>query len=376
MSQLARSRVLKQLLNRSTWLLAIVSLLWLSMIAPAATMVALLAGSEFHSFWIISLLFLPVVLALLMLVFRTWVRTFRMLFFQYLGISSVCFSAAVCGVILSFFISNSAAGVCSVVLAALFCAWAMYSAHRIHAVTLHVTDPKIGRALRVVQISDVHMGSRKPAFLQKVIARVQLHDPDMLVITGDLVDEDVSPDDLAPLASLSCPVLYCSGNHERYIDYADVLKHLVSHGVTVLNDRVVELHGLRVIGVEDQTHRATAIAILNRLCASDAGAVASDRGTLKKPSPFTVLLYHQPDIWDAARNLGIELMLSGHTHNGQIWPFGWLVRTRYAHLAGHFTASPSHLFVSQGTGTWGPLMRFGTRCEMTVIELRSEACRP
>ena len=87
MSQLARSRVLKQLLNRSTWLLAIVSLLWLSMIAPAATMVALLAGSEFHSFWIISLLFLPVVLALLMLVFRTRVRTFRMLFFQYLGIS-------------------------------------------------------------------------------------------------------------------------------------------------------------------------------------------------------------------------------------------------------------------------------------------------
>ena len=90
-------------------------------------------------------------------------------------------------------------------------------------------------------------------------------------------------------------------------------------------------------------------------------------------SPFTVLLYHQPDIWDAAKRHGIELMLSGHTHKGQIWPFGLLVRTRYAHVAGHFQASLSHLFVSQGTGTWGPHMRFGTRCEMTVIDLQSLA---
>ena len=93
-------------------------------------------------------------------------------------------------------------------------------------------------------------------------------------------------------------------------------------------------------------------------------------------SPFTVLLYHQPDIWEAAKRHGIELMLSGHTHKGQVWPFGWLVRTRYAHVAGHFQASLSHLFVSQGTGTWGPLMRFGTRCEMTVIDLQSAESPP
>ncbi len=133
----------------------------------------------------------------------------------------------------------------------------------------------------------------------------------------------------------------------------------------------MELLGLRVIGVEDRQQSQEAVAVLDHmsLCAAEMNSNAEIYA--QETSPFTVLLYHQPDIWDAAKHHGIELMLSGHTHKGQVWPFGWLVRARYAHVAGHFQASLSHLFVSQGTGTWGPLMRFGTRCEMTVIDLQS-----
>jgi predicted MPP superfamily phosphohydrolase len=274
-------------------------------------------------------------------------------------------------VILSFFLSNSFAGYWAVFLAIVFCSWGFYSAHKIHTVTIGITNPKIRNKVRLVQISDVHIGSRKPAYLQKVIDRVHMHSPDLLVITGDLVDENVSREDMTPLASLSCPVLYCSGNHERYIDHEKVLKIFASHGVQVLNDQSVELLGLRVIGVGDRQQQHEAVAMLGKISSSnsDAGSISGIDG--HAVSPFTVLLYHQPDIWDAAKLHGIELMLSGHTHKGQIWPFGLLVRTRYRHVAGHFQASLSHLFVSQGTGTWGPLMRFGTRCEMTVIDLQS-----
>ncbi len=350
---------------------AIVSLLWLSMIAPAVTLIALLSGASFHWLWSVSLLILPAVFLLLFVVLRTRHRSLRWVVFQYLGVSAVCFSAATIGVILSFFLSNSAAGIWALILTLLFCGWGVYSANKIHAVSLSISNRKIDQKLRIVQISDIHIGSRKPAYLQKVLDKVQLHSPDLVVITGDLVDENVSLADMEPLASISCPVLYCSGNHERYVDYEKVLEVFASHGVQVLNDQTVELLGLRFIGLEDRQHRQEAINVLDRLRGSASDSNTMAQVEVGEASPFTVLLYHQPDIWDAAKRHGIELMLSGHTHKGQIWPFGLLVRTRYAHVAGHFQASLNHLFVSQGTGTWGPHMRFGTRCEMTVIDLQS-----
>ena len=371
MDPLPNRRVKCLVLAKLKWLVAIVCLLWLSMVAPFATLAALLSGAVFYALWSTSLWIVPIVLLLLLAVFRSRNRSVRWLVFQYLGVSAVCFSAAIGGVLLSFFLSNSVAGLWSVALAVLFCAWGVYSAHEIHSVTLRISNPKIENKLRLVQISDVHIGSRKPAFLKKVIDQVRTHSPDMLVITGDLVDENVSLTDLAPLALMSCPVLYCSGNHERYIDYAQALETIASHGVKVLTDQSVELLGLRVIGVEDRQQRHEAVAILDQISLSVSEAGAASGIDELDASPFTVLLYHQPDIWDAAKRHGIELMLSGHTHKGQIWPFGLLVKTRYAHVAGHFQASLSHLFVSQGTGTWGPHMRFGTRCEMTVIDLQS-----
>ncbi len=152
-----------QLLFKLRWPVAVVSLLWLSMVAPAATLFALLSGASFYSLWSASLLILPALLLLLLVVLRTRNRSLRWLVFQYLGVSAVCFSAAAIGVILSFFLSNFVAGCWAVGLAGLFCGWGIYSAHQIHAVTLNISNHKIDNKLRIVQISDVHIGSRRPA---------------------------------------------------------------------------------------------------------------------------------------------------------------------------------------------------------------------
>lgn len=299
---------------------------------------------------------------LLFSVFRSKSASWRWWVFQYLGVSAIGFSAAVCGVLLSLLIDDGTAGQIAVGLFAVFYAIALYAAHSIHVVPLEIVSARIVRPQRLVQISDVHIGSRHPAFLQKVMTLVSAQQPDMLLITGDLIDENVSADSLMPLAGLGYPVFYSSGNHERYVDYQNALDVIAAQGVTVLSDSSAVINDVHILGVEDRQHVSQAQEALNALCASTASSNAL----------FRVLLYHQPDLWASAVHHGIDLMLAGHTHKGQIWPFGWLVRTRYRHVAGHFRSALSHLFVSQGTGTWGPTLRFGTRCEITVIELLPE----
>lgn len=340
-------------------ILAISLLLWLAFIAPFAAILAMLNGHEFHSWWLSSLLLLPGPLLLLAGVFRSKNAKFRWSVFQYLGVSSVSFSAALLGILLSLFLPNEIAGAISAVAWIIFCVWGVYAAHRIHVVDLKITTSKIEQPVRLVQISDVHVGSRQGAYLEKVVKLVGSQNPDLLVITGDLLDEDVPASELASLSNLPYPVFYCSGNHERYVNYKQVLADISKQGVTVLSDTASLSHGLQILGIEDRQHVSDAKQALDLL--KSTASIDDEQ--------FSVLLYHQPDLWDAAKSYGIDLTLSGHTHKGQIWPFGLLVRTRYRYVSGLFKAASSHLFVSQGTGTWGPIMRFGTRCELTVIDL-------
>lgn len=337
----------------------IAALLWVVFIAPPVTLVALLNGLGFHHWWLISLLLIPLPVLLLIGVFRFKSSSFRWWVFQYLGFSAIGFSAAACGALLSLFIAETIAGLIAMILFVGFYAVAIRAAHRIHLVPLKIKNDKITQPQRLVHISDVHIGSRQPAFLEKVISLVKLQKPDMLLITGDLIDENVTAESLEPLARLECPILYCSGNHERYVDYPNAMNLIASHGVSVLGDQALFINGMHILGIEDRQHVDQAKDALNTLC----GSMESTQDV------FRILLYHQPDLWDAAVSQDIELMLCGHTHKGQIWPFVWLVRTRYKHVAGHFQSRFCHLFVSQGTGTWGPILRFGTRCEIAVIEL-------
>ena len=205
-------------------------------------------------------------------------------------------------------------------------------------------------------------GSRRPAYLEKIIELVDTQNPDILVITGDLLDRNVLAVDLESLAELVYPVFYCSGNHERYVDYKRALDNIAKQGITVLSDSVTTCLGLRLLGIEDRQNVSDAENALDKLQVSEMADI----------TPFSVLLYHQPDLWDCAKRHSIDLTLSGHTHKGQIWPFGLAVRTRYRYVAGLFKSASSHLLVSQGAGTWGPIMRFGTRCEITVLDLKGD----
>ena len=248
--------------------------------------------------------------------------------------------------------------------------YGIYNAQRLNIkrITVALTSaadlpPTLVRRLqgtRIAQISDVHVGSRHPKILRRIVAELNNLDPDYVVITGDLVDMyGITAEDLAPLASIAAPCLFCIGNHERYVDVEDICARLSSHGVQVLRNtsqlQGQEVGDLQFLGIDDAERRDQ---VELEICKINP-----------VPEAYKILLYHRPDGAEAAAHWGIHLMLTGHTHRGQIFPFNFLVARVFPRLYQSYDVNKMHLYVSPGTGTWGPILRLGSKCEISVFEL-------
>jgi predicted MPP superfamily phosphohydrolase len=249
-------------------------------------------------------------------------------------------------------------GVLPAAVSAALIAWACLNAQRLVVRRLSVAARRIAQPLRLVQISDLHIGSRSPAFLRRVIERVNRLEPDLVLITGDVVDlGDITAAELAPIARLQAPSFFAIGNHERYIDCDAVCATFTAMGVTVLRDDIASAFGLQIVGIDDAENRGQVPLALAEL------------GPRLDRDAYKILLYHRPDAFEAAAEAGIDLMLCGHTHNGQIVPFNWVVKHSFPRIVGRFEYRQATLYVSPGTGTWGPSMRLGSQNEISVIEL-------
>ncbi len=223
-------------------------------------------------------------------------------------------------------------------------------------VTVPLSSRRLSKPVRFVQISDVHIGSRTSRYLDSIMQTVVDLDPDFLCITGDFIDQPgVSVDKLRALTSFSSPIYYCTGNHEHYEDLDDIIDRLQSLGVEVLRNRSVEVDGLQIIGIDDSSDSEQVAKILPDLDIRD--------------DLYSILLYHRPRGLEAAHEHGVDLKLSGHTHNGQIVPFNLAVGRVFEYTRGLYTYKNTHLYVNEGSGTWGPVLRIGTKSEITLFEL-------
>jgi hypothetical protein len=229
------------------------------------------------------------------------------------------------------------------------------NAQLLHVKTVPIHGPEELRGRVLVQISDVHIGSRDAGLLRRIVDRVNTIQADAVLITGDLIDfAGISRGELAPLAELATPGYFAIGNHERYVDLNAIDERLRALGICVLRDESVLRGPFQFVGIDDVDKPQTIPAALARIELS--------------PDHYPVLLYHRPDGFEAAAARGIPLTLSGHTHAGQIIPFNYLTRRVYPRLAGLFELDGARLYVSPGTGTWGPVLRLGSRSEITRLE--------
>lgn len=223
-------------------------------------------------------------------------------------------------------------------------------------VKFQLSSPRLKAPVRFMQITDVHMGSRNKGFLDKVIYRINREKPDFLCITGDFIDATGVPEsDLVALKSVIGPIYYCIGNHEKYEDFEDIMQRLKNLGVQVLRDEaMMHRDDIQVIGIDDMEDPLQVEKQLKHIELNN--------------DAFKILLYHRPRGLEAACDHQIELTLSGHTHNGQIFPFNLIVSRVFKRIKGMYQLGGSRQYVSQGTGTWGPVMRLGTLSEITLFE--------
>jgi predicted MPP superfamily phosphohydrolase len=218
----------------------------------------------------------------------------------------------------------------------------------------------------VVHISDVHLGAvYRQKFFSRLIDRANALNPEAVFITGDLFDGMEAEFSWLnhPLTRLRAPrgIYYSYGNHDLYLGYNRVKELLSGNPVTILDNKMVVVADLQIIGINYSFNHDFDLeeAILKQAGYSPARA--------------SILLFHAPRNIPLAKKVGIDLQLSGHTHDGQMFPNNFLIK--WAHQGygyGFFQEGDFSLIVNGGAGTWGPPMRTSSRAEIIKIILKKK----
>ena len=241
-------------------------------------------------------------------------------------------------------------------------------------ITLDRLDPGLD-GMTIAALSDVHLGGiNRAGFLADVVRRVNAERPDIVAVVGDLIDGSVAElgPAAAPLEHLRSPAFFVTGNHEYFHHAEQWCEFLPTLGVRVLrNERVAVARRdaplgaptLDLAGIDDRTAARS----------GEPGHGANLDRALdgRDPARPVVLLAHQPVMVDQAARHDVDLQISGHTHGGQIMPFGYVVLLDQPVLAGLTRVGRTWLYVTRGVGFWGPPVRVGAPPEITLITLRA-----
>ena len=260
------------------------------------------------------------------------------------------------------FLKNSWAGTLTVagVLLAVFVYGNIHYRHKARQPLTLNTEKKIHRPLKVVMLSDLHVGyHNRRAELARWVDMINQEKADLILIAGDIIDNSTRPLDEQQMEKeflrLNAPVVACLGNHEYYAGQPDSRLFYQKSDITLLKDSVMEVGDLCIIGRDDRTN-------LRRKKLTDL-LQGVDR------SKYLIVLDHQPYHLEEAEQNGIDFQLSGHTHHGQVWPISWITEAVYECAFGEWQRGNTRYYVSSGMGIWGGKFRIGTRSEYVVATI-------
>lgn len=246
--------------------------------------------------------------------------------------------------------------------------YGVYNAFDVKIKNITVTIPGLPQEWKnkkIVQISDLHLGFiNKSAFMERVVEKINAVSPEAVVITGDLFDGMDGKLDLlvVPLGEITVPrgVYFVTGNHETYLGVKECFEALEKVKINILRDEVVDLGGLKIIGIGYPDRNETKDIVTT--------AQSLQKYFYGQPN---ILLYHSPVRTEQFKKAGVNLQLAGHTHQGQIFPINYITNLIYRgygyglHQLGEYA-----IYITSGAGTWGPPLRIGTSSEIVVIVLQ------
>lgn len=245
----------------------------------------------------------------------------------------------------------------------LFCGYINYRQPDIKHITITTEKLADGEHLRVVAVSDIHLGyGTGREALSKYVKLINGESPDAVVIVGDLIDNSIRPVAEARmeevLSTINAPlgVYMVPGNHEYISGLAKCDAYLRHTNIHLLRDSIIKLpHNIELICRDDRINQ-------HRKPLEELASEADNES-------FTIVLDHQPYDIATSNALGIDLHLSGHTHHGQVWPLNIITDLMYDQSHGYRKWSTTHAYVSSGLSLWGPPFRIGTKSDMAVIDI-------
>jgi predicted MPP superfamily phosphohydrolase len=264
-------------------------------------------------------------------------------------------------------------GLTAIVIAAVVFAYGVWHAYNPKTVMVEVPVKGISREHRALHLSDIHLGHfRGKDYLRKIVGTIKDLDIDAVFLTGDLFDGKIqlSMEVISPFKQLDVPIYFVEGNHDGYTDSVRVKQELRESGIRVLENEVTKWEEFQLIGLDYMPADRQSY---------DMHAL-EDHKTIKEMLPAlkidreqpSILLHHSPVGVNYASENGIDLYLAGHTHGGQLFPVNLIAKLMFPYNRGLYRVNGTSVYVSQGTGTFGPPLRVGTRSEMAVIIMKPE----
>lgn len=273
---------------------------------------------------------------------------------------------------LIFKISPQVRGILSISLASLLTIYGVWNAYTIKVKEITILIKGLTQEIRAVHITDVHLGNlRGKGEADKIVRKIKELSPDVVFNTGDMFDSKAhfgkDKDVLSAFGTLEIPHYFVYGNHDEHVGVQEVIKLMRNANATVLLNEVTNFKELQIIGLNNMLADRNTFD-MHATADSETIEDVLNKLEIEENRP-TIVLHHRPDGVKYMQKKGAGLLLSGHTHAGQIFPFTFIAKLMFGYNSGLYQYETMDIHVSEGTGTIFAPIRLGTNSEMTLIRM-------